>query len=124
MDVPFPKRIIMNSNTGSTFKLMQLFVGTRKANNADMDGFTREDVLSDLYVKSNLVSVKDNVTLVHMSDGSRVLLERRDKLINVTYLPSYTLDVVEFWMNASSLETLGNKLRMLPRGDFDTMLIN
>ena len=59
-----------------------------------------------------------------MSDGSRVLLERRDKLINVTYLPSYTLDVVEFWMNASSLETLGNKLRMLPRGDFDTMLIN
>jgi hypothetical protein len=107
----------------SAFGLARWFQTERYANRPE-DDFLREEILDDLYANGQAVACQNGTVLVRTANGA-AMIERRDEqgspLVVIDYVRHDRWERTNFWMNASSVSDLGERLRALPRESFDVL---
>lgn len=109
---------------GSAFSLARWFQMERYANRPE-DDFVREEILTEVY-QAERVAVSGKTVLVKTPNGA-CMIERRDvdgsPLVFFDYVENARWTRTNFWMNASSVRDLGERLRSVPTGDFNALFI-
>lgn len=127
----------MTKTTGSVFSLARWFQAPEDISGADApigpDGMdARERILSDLYRRARKVAVKTSdidgkVTTLVVTDVGAAMIEVGgdvpEGMVVFDYVENARWGRKRFWMNASSVKTLGDHLRTLPRADFDALFV-
>lgn len=104
------------------FTLARWFQMERYANRPE-DDFVRDEILNDLYA-AEAVAVSGDSLLVRTPNGA-CFVERKTvdgaPLVMFDYVWNERWERTNFWMNASSVEHLGEHLLAVPRADFDSI---
>jgi hypothetical protein len=110
--------------TGSAFALARWFQPERYADRPE-DDFVREEILSEVY-NAEACAVHDGTVLVRTPSGA-CCIEKIDAdgspLVTFDYVSNTNWTRTKFWMNASSVRDLGDRLRAVPRASFDALFV-
>jgi hypothetical protein len=104
----------------SAFDLARWFTIPEDASGAG-DDFIREDILGDLYANARAVGIHEGTVLVETERGMAMIERDPRDIVVFDYVENDRWRRVRFWMNASSVRDLGERLRALPRRPFDEM---
>ena|ERR1017187_7760737 len=106
------------------FTLARWFTPATEAN-APEDDFVREDILSAV-AQATIVAVSGKTTMVKTPKGI-VAIEAKSvqgcPIVDFDFVEDGRWNHIRFWMNASSVKSLGDILRTKPRGNFDDLFV-
>jgi hypothetical protein len=112
---------------GNPYRLAQWFQ-IPEDRSGPADDFVREEILSEVY-RFTEYAISDRAVIFRTPHG-RAIAEARDNggcpIVDFDYVPDDRVIRLRFWMNASSVADLGERLRAQPekRRTFDELFFN
>lgn len=108
---------------GSAFALARWFQSSRYVNRPE-DDFVREEVLAEVWNAEAVGIAEDGTVFVRTPHGACAIEKITEaQIVNFDYVENDRWTRTTFWMNASSVRSLGERLRSVPRESADAIFL-